>query len=62
MPDQTNYSYQIFDDKKNYALTELHAQVLGGSDALAFNTTINELLSVDISTLIVDCKNVQLKI
>ena len=60
MSEPNIYSFSRFDDKIDYALTELHAQVLGGNDALAFNATINELLTIDISTLIVDCKHVEL--
>ncbi len=60
MSDQNIYSFQIFDHKKDCALTELNSHVLGGNDALAYNSIIEELLFLDIKSLIVDCKNVEL--
>lgn len=60
MSEHNIYSFQLLEEKKDCAITKLNSQVLGGNDALAFNSIINDLIKLDVSSLIVDCGKVEL--
>ncbi len=60
MQDNNAYGHRILGDDNNIALIELNANVMGGHDALAFTSKLQELAGEAPKGVIVDLHNVAL--
>ena len=53
------YTFSILPGKEDFALVKLGSQVLGGTDALNFTGTLNEVSKTPVKTVVVDCSSVE---
>lgn len=58
--DSKKYEYKIIDDSKRIAVIYLNENLLGGDDALAFSTALNDISNKNILYLVVSLKDVKI--